>query len=359
MYNAGPFSLDHDMYRRGYARRAGIVSTPGYRMSPMQLARRVAPVVASAAYKAYTGYKSKPRPPSNSNTISGRRRKAYMPKPKKSLKQQVKAIQKEIKTNQATLIYKQCGTGRVVQSAVGQQTINGLNPVPMSIYETILAELRFFNPSVPATLIQGSGASGTYDRTYHFKSVYTQTTLVNNYQIPVKVKLYCVSPREDTSITPITAFTNGLTDVGAPASTSPFVDVTDSPQFTKLWKIEKTVKKVLQPGQVLKASHSEKDIMYNPAIYDSHSLDYQKKYKCHYWFCRLTGVLAHDTAVTTEIGTAPCGVDFQIQNKFVVEYDAGVDLKFIVIADTSSTSFTNGGVVSSKPVSDNIGYSQA
>lgn len=350
------FLLDPDnMYRNN--RRAVV----GYKMGPGALARRIAPAVASAAYKAYQGYQSKPRPPSNSNVRgSQRRRKPFMlPKKKTSLTKQVKAIQKELKTNQGTLVYKEIATGRAVQPSVNQQTLTPLTQITMGSYETVLGELRFFNPAVPGTLTQGSGASGTYDRNYHFKSVYSKVSLVNNYQIPVRVKLYCCMPKEDTNIIPITAFSNGLADVGNPSLTSPYVDLTESPQFNKLWKIVKSYKKVLMPGQVMKSSINSKDVMYNPSIFDSHALDYQRKYKTLNWFVRITGVLAHDTVVTTEQSLAPCGLDFITQTIYTVEYDAGVDLKFIVIADTSDAAFTNGGVVSSKPVADNIGYSQA
>jgi len=318
---------------------------------------------ARQAFGSSSRMESKSPGPSQSRSVSSiprRYRKAYLvPKRKTSLKKQVKAIQKELKTNQGTLVYKEIATGRSVSTSPNQQTLTPLTQITMGSYETVLAELRFFNPAVPGTLTQGSGASGSYDRNYHFKSVYSKVALVNNYQIPVRVKLYCCMPKEDTNIIPITAFTNGLADVGNPSSVSPYVDVTEAPQFNKLWKIHKSVKKILMPGQVMKSSINSKDVMYNPSIFDSHSLDYQRKYKCLYWFVRISGVLAHDTVVTTEQSLAPCGLDFITQTNYTVEYDAGVDLKYIVIADTSDASFTNGGVVSSKPVSDNIGYSQA
>jgi len=359
-YFRGPIYNDDqiNMYR-AVARRPNYGVRNNYRLSAGQIARRVAPAIAGIAYKAYQGSGRNALTQKIASNAFKPAKRAYAPAPKKSLKEQVKAIQKEIKTNQATLVYKEIGTGRNVQSAVNQQTLGPLTQVTMGSYETVLAELRFFNPSVPGTLIQGSGASGTYERSYHFKSVYSKVSLVNNYQIPVKVKLYCCVPKEDTNIIPITAFTNGLADVGNPSNTSPYLDLTESPQFNKLWKIHKSVKKILQPGQVCKSSVNFKDIMYNPSIFDSHALDYQKKYKTFNWFVRITGVLAHDTAVTTEQSLAPCGVDFLTQTNYTVEYDAGVDLKWITISDTSDASFTNGAVVSSKPVADNIGFSLA
>lgn len=353
------------MYALTTPRRRRAVAAAAYANRPYGLKKTQligAGLAATGAYaiRKYGGMKGTFRSaPVKNVTFKVPVKLRRLPKGKQSLTKQVRAIQKEMKTNMGTLIYKEISTGRAVQSVVNQQTLTPVTQITMGSYETVLGELRFFNPSVPGTLIQGSGASGTYDRNYHFKNVYSKVSIVNNYQIPVKVKLYCCIPREDTNIIPITAFTNGLADIGNPSNTSPYLDLTESPQFNKLWKIVASSKKILQPGQVLKDSVNNKDIMYNPSFFDSHALDYQKKYKTLNWFVRITGVLAHDTTVTTEQSLAPCGVDFLYQNYYTVEYDAGIDLKYIVIADTSDTSFTNGGVVSSKPVADNIGYSQA
>lgn len=358
MYN--PYSSSHKYgnYRGG----------SGHPLFTRNLKRKFQAIGAAGA--GYTAYKAKkylsgpskvklPEKKSIQPVTIVPRRKAYKPKFKKSLKSQVRQIQKELKSNTAQLVYKEIATGRAVQTVVNQRTLTPVSLITCGSYETVLGQLRMFNPAVPGTLTQVDGANGAYVREWHFKSVFSKVTLSNNYQVPVHVALYCCMPKEDTSIIPITAFTNGLADVGNPSNTSPYVDVTEVPQFNDLWRIVKSVKRTLQPGQTLKSSITNKDIMYDPSVFDSHALDYQKKFKCLNWFVRVKGVLGHDTVVTTEQSLLPCGVDFLTQNNYIVEYDGGVDLKFIYIADTSDTSFTNGGVVSSKPVADNIGYSQA
>lgn len=340
-------------------RRPNAYARPFYNLASKagyDLAKAGAYGLAKYAYNKAMG--SKPAATKSYIAAPKQRRRQYRPNQKKSLKQQVKAIQRELKTNTAQLIYKKSMSAREV-TTTRNQTCNYYEGFSMAQYETVLAELRFFNPSAPATLIQGSGASGTYDRSYHFSNIYAKLTAVNNYQVPVKVKLYVVSPREDTSIAPHTAFTNGLTDVGAPTSTSPLLDLSDSPEFLKLWKIESNIKKVLMPGDTCTITHSVKDVMYDPAIYDSHALSFQGKFKNFVFVVRVVGVLSHDTTITTEQGLGPAGVDVIQTVKSVVDYDAGIDLKYIVLNDTTASAFTNAAVVSSKPVSDNISYSVA
>jgi len=287
-------------------------------------------------------------------------RKRYNKKPENKctrvLKSQVKDIKKCLSSNQGTLIYRLRGTSRCV-CAVNSITHAQFASNQMANYETVLGELRFFDIDTPGTLIQASGASGTYYREYLFKSVYSHYQCVNNYQVPCKVTLYLCRPKEDTSISPTTAFTDGLTDVGNPSSSSPLIHITDSDEFTDLWKIDKSQSKVLMPGQKLDMFTSDKNVLYSPATFDSHNLPYQKRFHCWAYVIRVEGVLGHDTTAD-EQGFLAGGVDMSCDQIYTVSYDAGIDLKYIVLSNSSDT-FTNGGVISSKPVSDNIGYSIA
>lgn len=272
----------------------------------------------------------------------------------RKLSKQVQNLSKEMKSQRSELIYHLRSTGRAL-SSVNQCTHYTPNANSINNYEAVLAQLRFFDSATPGTLVQADGSSGTYNRDYHFKSVYAAVTAYNNYQVPAKVTIYAVCSKDDTSIASITAYTNGLADVGNPSSTSPMVHLTDSPQFNELWKICSTKTKVLMPGQSLTSSYSVKDVFYNPSVTDSQTNTYQRKYKTFEFIVRVEGVYGHDTT-NNEQGQLAAGVDVIYHAKYVVHYDAGGDLKYIYISDSAST-FTNGGLVSSKPVADNIGYS--
>lgn len=273
----------------------------------------------------------------------------------RKLSKKVSMLAQEAKSSRSTLIYHKRSTD-TAKASVNQTAYVMADALTMSNYEAVLAQLRFFNPSTPGTLTQADGATGTYMRDYLFKSIYHMCTAVNNYQVPAKVTIYSCVPKQDTNIAPITAFQNGLADVGNPASTSPMVYLSDSDEFNDLWRIDKSITKVLQPGQTLSCVFTAKNMRYSPATFDSHSLSYQSRFKCQAFIVRVTGVLGHDTSVASEQGFLASGIDCTCHAKHVVEYDGGIDLKYIYITD-GSDSFTNGGVVSERPIADNIAYS--
>jgi len=338
-------------------RRAGTYST-----------RRIAAAVASgvASYATNRFLKKKPTtsaplPPALRSTAKRRggyaARQSITKKPTvRKLAKKVQTLTREVNSSRAELLYHVRSTGRVL-SAVNQTTHLEILALGVTAYENAAAQQRYFDSAAPGTLVTADGSSGTYSRKCHFKSVYSAVEVRNNYQVPCKIVAYICAPKEDTSLSPTTCFTNGLADVGNPASTSPMVHFTDSPQLLSQWRLVKTIKKALAPGQTCNFSHATKDIFYDPSVVDSVTSTYQPKYKCFSIVLRVEGVYGHDTSAD-EQGQLAAGIDWAVHTKITCHYDAGADFTYIYISDSSDT-FTNGGVIASKPVSDNIGYSVA
>lgn len=270
----------------------------------------------------------------------------------KKLARQVKQLSKKVNNGQGVLHFISRPTGRCLAS-VNQQSLvtNGFG---VSEIEGVLGNLRFFNPSAPDTLITGSGASGTYSRKYMFEC-YAKCLVRNNYQVPCKVTIYTVVPKNDTSILPTTAYIDGLVDVGNVSATSQLMYLSYSPQFNELWRITATKTFNLQPGQEVESMHSTGKFTYDPSLYDSHTLLYQQDNRAFHMMVRCDGPLAHDSSADQQ-GYSAAGVDIAWKYKMTVRYEAGVDLTFYAISD-GADSFTNGALVSSYPIADNIGYS--
>lgn len=285
-----------------------------------------------------------------------RRRKPSTKKKVNKLTKSVKSIQQELKCNRSQLIYHARATSKLL-SSVNSCSYFFYSPNPISTYETVLGQLRFFDSATPSSLVTADGSSGTYSRDWRFTTVYSKIEAWNNYQVPAWVTIYTVVPRADTSIGADTAFTNGLADVGNPTSTSPLIHLSDSPQFNKLWKIVEHKKSLLMPSECSCITESVKNVCYNPSITDSQTYTYQPRYKAFAYIVRVEGVIGHDSSADQQAQLA-AGVDLCLVNKYVVSYDGGVELTYHYVTD-SAPSFTNGGLVSSKPVSDNIGYSLA
>lgn len=272
----------------------------------------------------------------------------------KDLRKKVKDINQSVKHNEGKLIYRFRGTGRVLANA-NECTHSSIVANSISTIETVLAQLRYYDPTDPANLVNASGVTGTFSKDFMISKSYYKLLIQNNYQIPCNVVVYICKPKEDTSISPTSAFSGGLVDVGNPSNVSCLVYLTDSEIFQDLWKIEKSEKKYLYPGEICTISHGDKKYDYDPSLVDTHSLEYQDKYKSTIFVIRVEGPLAHDSAAD-EQGTAQCGIDYQMNRTFQVDYDAGAPITWLVSGDSSDT-FTNGAIISSKPVADNISYS--
>lgn len=274
----------------------------------------------------------------------------------KQVKTQLRSIKKALKADQAYHTFKTVSTSQLL-STVNSVNYSALAGVDMATLETSMANLRYYDPQTPGTLVTANASTGTYSREIHFSSVYSGGTVVNNFQVPCEVKLYLCKVKSDTSITPTTYFSNGITDqvISGTASNIDLypteIDVLRAQYVVKCYKT-----KTLQPGQSFKFSHSVKNIDYDPSLFDSHSLTYQSKYKNFVWMIRVNGVIGHDTAVASQVGNLQAGIDIEQVSVYKITYDAGVNLNDIYISDSRDT-FTNGGVVSNKPVSDNQGYS--
>lgn len=341
-------------FRNSYARTANAVAN---RVSNIVMNKAVGAALTAGA--AYAGRRlARPasqaaRPMSAIKPKSKPKGKGSKAKSTSQLAKQVANLSRKVSVDQGTLTFYSRQTSRCLAS-VNQCAYLEVGGVPNSAYEDVLAQLRFFDSATPNTLVQASGASATYKRDYLF-SYYHTIDVRNNYQVPCKVTMYIVTPKADTSILPVTAFTNGLTDIGSPSSTSSLLYPTISPQFNQLWKIQDSKTKFLQPGQMASISSAEKNISYDPSLTDSQTSDYQKKNKACVIFVRVEGCLAHDTA-NDQQGFAQAGVDISYVRKMICKYDAGIELDFVYINDTAD-AFTNGAVVSSYPVADNIGYS--
>lgn len=280
-------------------------------------------------------------------------------KPKTSLKKQIKQIQKSLKSDQAFHTHKRFyGYSRTSGVGLCQHYEHDINAV--NSLEAVMAYLRYYDPSVPGTLTTANAASGTYSRQVHFKNVYSRMDITNNFQVPCKVKVYLVKPKGDTNILPLTYYANGIADqviypAGADKTTAS-IYLTDIDVFNAQYSSKLMKDIILQPGATTYVSHSTGSFDYDPSVYDSHSLAYQPKFKCALWVIRVEGILGHDTAAS-ERGILAAGVDTTQYEKYEIVYDAGVNLNDIYCVDNRAATFTNGGVVSQKPIPDNVGYS--
>lgn len=323
-------------------------------------------VTSSSAAAAYRRKNRKPSAFKLDNNANRKRVGTYKKKKltkSKSVRNQVKDVKRSLRTvNQklnagmGRLTFRNRTTGRVLASVNQQTLLNNAN-IHFNFVESVLAQLRYYNPSTPSTLVTADGTTGTYSKSFLFKSIVVKTKIRNNYQVPCIVRTYNCIPKTDTSTDPATAFTQGLADVGNPTSSSQLVYISDSPQFSDLWKCLKSTKNLLMPGDEIDIYHKAPAFHYDPSYGDSNTDTYQPSMKSNALLIRVDGILGHDISAD-EQGFLQAGIDYTVDRIALVEYQAGADIEYVYVTD-SSDSFTNGGVVSSKPVADNQAYSVA
>ncbi len=242
--------------------------------------------------------------------------------------------------------YQTCGHG-----LAAYYTTDGLNATNI---EAAITQFRYFDPNVPGTLDVANRASGTYSRDIWVDSVHSKFEMVNNYTVPIKIKLYLVRPKSATSLTPTQAMDGGLADQQAPANRSPISFPTDAELFNQTYAVIKSWNVWLKVGAHKKFTHSVGGFQYNAAEFDSEAASYQPRHKAFHWYTRLVGPIAHSTTTNSEIGNNQAAVDVVHSMKYVFKYDAGVELNDFTHTDNARVSdFTGAGVLIMKNVEHN------
>lgn len=307
---------------------------------------------AAAAIAGSSRWTKKDYKKKDPGVLKKRPRKRPAVKSCAALERKVARLCKRVESSRATHDHRSRGTGRCL-ATVNAAVYTSYN-YPISALETACANLRYFDAATNA-LVVADPSTGTYSNDITVLYIVNKIHVVNNYQVPVDVTVCGLRPKYDTSISALTYYTDGLTDQGNPSAVSPMLSLKDSEIMKEMWEIKKSKKKMLMPGQSIDLSIFIPSFEYDFSQADSHNLFYQKKYNGLQWVIRTTGCLGHDSTAD-EQGSMLGGIDYRVDAHYKFEYDAGKDLADLSVTDSSNT-FTNGGLVSSKPVADNIGYS--
>lgn len=272
------------------------------------------------------------------------------------VKSQLKTVSRKVNANLSTHTYRLRNVNRHIATANQQDTsINNMSTA--STLDNSVAALRFFNPSVPGTLITADLGASTYAQGITIKKIFSQVVARNNYNVPLNLRMYICVPKVDTSISPTSAWSNGLTDQNNPSIYYPNVYPTDSKQFNELWSIDSSKKVLLNPGQQCVMSFSSaRPFSYDPSLEDNHGFTYMKDWYPAVCLTQIHGVIAHDSALD-EQGSIGCGIDVVVDTTIKIEYNAGgPPLDDITVSNASATP-TNGFVVGNRPANSNQSYS--
>lgn len=182
-----------------------------------------------------------------------------------------------------------------------------------------------------------------------FRDIYIKLTVRNNNSIASRVDVYLCRAKMDSSFTPITALTTadakyGITNADTNVMTFP----SDFDIFKTHFKIVKHVKHVLQAGDELIQTYSQKSDKYDPEYVDDVSETYIKGDLI--WLIRIQGILSHDVTTEENVGLSDGQVDLLNTMKMKVRYPSDAPFKKIetnVNLDTLTDAQAAGPVVDS------------
>jgi hypothetical protein len=207
-------------------------------------------------------------------------------------------------------------------------------PVSTLKLEAVLAKLRFFNPDAPATLIESSAVAGTYQRSINVKSVTQSVTVYNNYQSKFRIRIYLATAKDDTDQTAVDAISNGVGDNCFDSANVPLTKAklqwfpSDINLLGDLYKIKLMSDTYLGPGQSVNAKTSWGNFEYDSSTVDSHALKYQKVHKAQHFFCIAEGIVGHTATYQTPL--VGFGLDLTCETTYKVEYNAGINVSYVV-----------------------------
>lgn len=297
-------------------------------------------------------YKKKPK----ANTFNKPTRRAPRTFPKK-VKAQIRELKRLTESDMGTLTYRKLENGSWFSAQNLQNTHEITGSTNVTI-EAALAQLRYYNPSSPGTLLTADGTTGTYNKEFLIKSTYSNLTMKNSFMVPVNVQVYLCRPKRDTSITPSEAWQDGLTDISSGVLISSILTYpTDSPIFNDLYSIVKKKSYRIEAGKNITCKHYEKAFQYEPSFNDEHALTYQKKNKSFVWMVVIQGDISHDSNDNSLKGTTGVSLDYMVTNKYVIQYSAGADIKFLHVDTSELTNQPASALTGVVRIPDNISYS--
>lgn len=286
------------------------------------------------------------------STYRSRRRRLSRRKPikkrgkKLNVKREINKLKRQVVNvdGRAVLDYRLISAGTVaVSQNVSTDQFLALNS--LANLEDVLGQLRYFDPSSPATLVVSDFTAGTYFKEVMFVRCTLEMEIRSNYLTPTHVTAYDCRVRRDTASSPSSAFTQGDTDTSNKTFASVCLYPTDIPLVNDLWKLKKVYDGIIPAGGSRKVKIIiNKSFKYDPSLSDSQNLQYQKTFMASGVYLRYHGALAHDTSLN-EQGLQGAQIDYLIKRTWKVRYDGGADIKFIFIDDDGLTTMANASQV--------------
>lgn len=338
--NRGVAGVARRLFEPAAAAAAGVGAAVYSGLGSSGKKRGRSPSVAQTAKKIYRAAKK-------AKTIQKAVKKVAKTESKTSkMEKRLRAVEKCCASSKALFVKKYSVAG-TTSCAVNKSATTQLTSFSLSDVESFLSSVPVFDQQA-VTYSNVDFTSQTSQTFYHIKG-YSKVTYVNNNAGPVRVNLYLLRPKVDSSLTPTNRFSAGVTDQGGAVDDLNAYIMEYEHVKEGFANLSHKVK-VLQPGQSISMSHSSV-ISYDPSEVDNHNLSYTKALGTVFHVLRLEGVIGHDSTTTSIIGTCGGAVDYLHEQRYELSYDGGGDFKKFAYSDNLGAVST--GIHGSKPIAGN------
>lgn len=269
-----------------------------------------------------------------------KKRRYYKYKNKKAyaaarkVRNDIKVLKKRVNSGLATYTKKYRTYATSISSAVDQVDYHEVGLNSISILEGVIDAVKYFDAATNA-IVNVDLSANTFQNKVRFTRSYGKILVRNNYSVPCRVGIYFCVVKKDTSIVPVTAMSNSLTDMSNGTTASPLIYPSDCEDFNDLWKIEKHKSAVLQAGEECELSHGFKPFDYDISLSDSHNNAYQGYFKGCVMVVRTEGILSHGSTSGVTLGRG--GVDVSVTRIHSIEYNGNSDIKYLEIDYNAGT----------------------
>lgn len=329
---------------------ASLPYLPGRRYSTASLISQLYQLAktGSISWSIYKQMKGKPAAVQKAAINKATGSSGRQPKVAK-LAKQVKSIQFQLKNDFATHVNRVIEQGSFL-CANNVQFANELSITNSASLQNSFDLLRYYDPATPGTLVTAAGETGTFSRQMTVKNINFKVRLRNNYQSPCNLTYYICEAKADTGDSPLQTWRNGTVNqyITDPNDTAIYTYPTDSVQMKEVWKVIKTVTKLIQPGSQCEVNVNTGKFVFDPSLFDDETDVFQRRNKATVVLFKIWGPPSHSG---TSNGTIACGLDFTSCRTTSIQYDAGTSLQDYSHSDNFEIQST--AVVSNKPVADN------
>lgn len=265
----------------------------------------------------------------------------------KNLKKDVRKIRRLAEGDMGVQLYRERFSNQQLLTTDNNNLTASYNLCANTAIGRAIDQLQMFDLQQPNVLVPVDLDAATFQNKI-WMSVSTICTFRNNFSVPVYLDAYICTPKYGHSITPFTAYQNGIVDQSPQVHTSSIIYPLDSILFKSLWHVRKRKKIFLETGRQCELSDRFKQFSYNPSEQDEVGDIFVPKHCGYALLVRIEGCLSHDDTTINQVGGGHAGIDIFRTTTIKVSYPAGMALDRVFV-DNESDAMTSQPEISNKP----------